>query len=305
MLKLIFKRILLAIPVLLAVTFITFFLIHSIPGGPFDGEKELPPSVRAQLNKKYGLDQPVFVQYCRYMGKLVSGDLGPSMKYINWDVSELMKEKIKISFELGCYSFIFAISIGLLFGILSGYYHNRWIDKTITFVTTLGICLPALVVGPILVFTFGIWLRVVSVAGWESVSDKILPSLTIGILYASYICRLTRNSILDVLGKQFITAARARGVSEKRIFFVHALKNGLVPVLAYLGPAFAGIITGAIVTESVFQIPGLGRLFLQAITNRDDTVILGVVNFYALAIIICSTVTDCLQILLNPRSKIE
>lgn len=305
MLKLIAKRILLSIPVLFLVTFITFFLIHSIPGGPFDGEKELPQNVRLELNKKYGLDQPVFVQYCRYMNRLIHGDLGPSLKYTNWDVAELMGPKIKISFELGCYSFIFAISIGVFFGILCGYFHNRLIDKCITFITTIGLCLPALVVGPILVFVFGIWWPVFSVAGWETWSDKILPSLTIGILYSSYICRLTRSSILDVLGKQFISAARARGVSERKIFFVHGLKNGLVPVLAYIGPAFAGIITGAIVTESVFQIPGLGRLFLQAISNRDDTVILGVVNLYALAIIICSTVTDCLQIVLNPRSKIE
>ena len=301
----IFKRILFAIPVFIAVTFITFSMIHIVPGGPFDSEKEMPPEIRQALEHKYGLDRPLMVQYAHYMKNLCKGDLGPSLKYSNWDVSDMIQPKIKVSFELGVYSFAFALVVGILIGVLCAYFRERWIDHFLNFLATLGICLPAFVVGPLLVYFFAIKFRLFSVACWSSWQDKVLPSITVGILYASYIARLARSGICEVMQKQYIVAAKARGLSERRIFFIHGLKNGLVPVVAYLGPAFAGIISGAIVTETVFQIPGLGRLFIQAIASRDDTLLLGIVNFYALAIIVCSTVTDCLQLILNPRSRID
>ncbi|MDR1434910.1 MAG: ABC transporter permease [Puniceicoccales bacterium] len=305
MLLFLIKRIFLAFPIFLAVTFLTFALIHSIPGGPFDGEREMPADIRAKLHERYGLDRPFVKQYCRYIKNVFKGDLGPSYKYTNWDVIELVKSKALVSLELGTYGMLFALVIGILLGTICARFQGRGIDLFFSFLSTVGICLPAFIVGPLLIYFFGIRLRWVNVACWENWSDKILPMLTIGILYASFISRLTKRGLCDVLEKPYIMAARGRGISEWRIFFVHALRNGLLPVVAYMGPAFAGIISGAIVTETIFQIPGLGRLLIQAIGNRDGMLILGIVNFYALAVIICNTLTDCIQAWLNPQIRLR
>lgn len=299
------KRILSGIPIFFAVTFLTFALIHAIPGGPFDSEKEMPPEIRARLNHAYGLDEPFLKQYTRYINRVFHGDLGPSYKYTNWDVSELIGPKIRVSFELGVYGMLFALFFGILAGILCARCTGGRVDKGIHICATIGLCLPSFVIGPLLIYLFGLKLRWFSVAGWEEWDQKILPTLTIGISYAAYVAQLARNGLQTVMKQPYILAARARGLSEQRILWVHALKNGLLPVVAYMGPAFAGIISGAIVTETIFQIPGLGRLFIQAITNRDGTLILGIVNFYALAVLVCNAVTDCVQAWLDPRVRLR
>jgi oligopeptide transport system permease protein len=287
------------------VTFLTFFLIHSVPGGPFDAEKEIPVEIRQQLNEKYGLDKPFFTQYCNYIKGVFEGDLGPSYKYVGWNVSELIGEKVIVSFELGVYSMLFALFLGILSGVFCVWFEKRPLDIGLSFLSTLGLCLPAFIVGPLLIYVFGLKLKILDVAGWEHWHQKILPTITIGVLYASYILRLTKSGLNEVMKQHYILAARARGLSEKRIFFIHALKNGLRPVIAYMGPTFAGIISGAIITETIFQIPGLGRLFIRAIANRDDMLILGIVNFYALAVIICNTITDCIQAWINPKIRLQ
>jgi oligopeptide transport system permease protein len=304
MLLFLLKRIFLIIPTLLGVTFLTFAIIYFIPGGPFDGEREMPVEIRQKLNERYGLDRSLGVQYYRYIKNIFKGDLGPSYKYTDWDVIELVQSKARVSFELGIYSMLFALLMGILAGVIGARFKGTWLDFLLSIFSTLGMCLPAFVVGPLLMYVFGVRLRFVNVAGWDYWSDKILPMLTIGILYASYIARLTKGALGKVLDQHYIMAARARGLSERRIFFVHALRNALLPVIAYTGPAFAGIISGAIVTETVFQIPGLGRLFIQAISSRDHMLILGIVNFYALAIIICNMLAECIQAWLNPRIRL-
>ena len=305
MFSFLFKRVLFIVPVFFAVTFLTFSLIHAIPGGPFDGEKEMPVAVRQKLEEKYGLNQPLLRQYGRYIRGVFHGDFGPSYKYSDWSVAELMYSKIKVSFELGTYGMIFALLFGVLGGVICARYRRRWPEKMVDGLSTLGLCLPAFIVGPLLVYFFGIKLRWCAVAGWESFSQKILPTVTIGVLYAAYIAQLARNGLLQVLDKPYILAARARGISERRILWIHVLRNGLLSVVAYMGPAFAGIISGAIVTETVFQIPGLGRLFIQAITNRDGMLILGIVNFCSLAVIVCCSITDCVQAWLNPKIRLQ
>jgi oligopeptide transport system permease protein len=221
---------------------------------------------------------------------------------MGWNVSELIGSKVGVSFELGLYGMFFALFLGILVGVFCVRFPG-YIDQGLNFLVTLGVCLPAFVVGPLLMYIFGIRLRLINVAGWDYWSDKILPTLTIGILYASYISRLTKSALSRVLNQQYIMAARARGLSERRILFVHALRNPLQPVVAYMGPDFAGTISGAIVTEAVFQNPGLGRLFIQAISNRDHMLILGFVNFDARAVVICNMTADCVQTWLNPRIR--
>ena len=304
MFSFLFKRILLVVPVFFAVTFLTFSLIHAVPGGAFDSEKEMPSAVRQKLEAKYGLDQPLLKQYSRYIRGVFQGDFGPSYKYTNWSVAELMRSKIKVSFELGLYSMIFALLLGIFGGIICARYRGLWPDKLVDGLSNLGLCLPAFIVGPLLIYFFCIKLHWFDVAGWEYGSQKILPTITVGVLYASYITQLARNGLFCVLDQPYILAARARGISERRVLWIHALRNGLLSVVAYMGPAFAGIISGAIVTETVFQIPGLGRLLIQAITNRDDMLILGIVNFCSLAVILCCTVTDCIQAWLNPKIRL-
>ncbi|UPA28265.1 MAG: ABC transporter permease [Verrucomicrobiota bacterium] len=299
------RRVLFSIPIFIAVTFLTFSLIHAIPGGPFDSEREMAPVIRQRLEEKYGLDRPLWEQYGKYMQQLAHGDFGPSYKYTDWSVAELMQSKVKVSFELGAYGMLFALFFGILGGILGVHFEGRWPDQWIRFLTTFGLCLPAFIIGPLLIYLFGIKLRWFDVAGWETWPQKILPMITVGLSYAAYIAQLARHGLGEAMHQSYILAARARGIPESRILWVHALRNGLLPVVAYLGSAFSGIISGAIITETVFQIPGLGRLFIQAITNRDGMLILGIVNFCALAVIVCNTVSDCLQAWLNPKIRLK
>jgi oligopeptide transport system permease protein len=305
MLLFLFKRILFSIPTFLGVTFLTFAIIYFIPGGPFDGEREMPSEIRQKLNERYGLDRSLGVQYCRYIRNVFRGDLGPSYKYTDWDVNELIQSKANVSFELGIYSMLFAFFVGISAGVICIRFQGGWLDFLLGIVSTLGMCLPAFVMGPFLLYIFALKFRIFSVAGWDHWNQKILPVLTIGILYASSIARLTKGSLGRVLDQPYIMAARARGLGEWRILCVHALRNALLPVVAYMGPAFASIISGAIVTETVFQIPGLGRLFIQAIGSRDHMLILGIVNFYALMVIICNMIADCVQAWLNPKIRLQ
>jgi oligopeptide transport system permease protein len=305
MLLFLFKRSFFVIPTFLGVTFLTFTIIYFIPGGPFDGEREMPSEIRQKLNERYGLDQSLGVQYCRYIRNVFKGDLGPSYKYTDWDVSELIQSKASVSFELGIYSMLFALFVGISAGVICSRFPGKWLDFLLGIISTLGMCLPAFVVGPFLLYIFALKHRIFAVAGWDHWHQKVLPILTIGILYASYIARLTKSALLRILEQPYIMAARARGLGEWRIFFVHALRNALQPVVAYMGPALANVISGAIVTETIFQIPGLGRLFIQAIGSRDHMLILGIVNFYALTVIICNMIADCIQAWLDPKIRLQ
>lgn len=306
MLRFLCKRIALAIPVMLAVVTITFFLIRLAPGGPFDQERKVPPEVMANLYAQYNLDAPVLRQYVDYLGDLLQGDLGPSFRYTTRSVNEMIASGFPITIELGLYALAFALLMGLPTGIVAAMKPNSAQDYVPMSAAMLGICLPSFVLGPLLILIFGIWLGWLPVSGWGSTpGDKILPAITLGSTYAAYIARITRGGMLEVLSQDYIRTARAKGLSTWRVIMVHALRGGVTPVISYLGPALAGLLAGSFVVETIFQIPGLGRFYIQAAFNRDYTMIMGTTVFLAGLIILFNLIADLILVWLNPRLRQE
>ena len=299
-------RILQAIPVLLAVITVTFFLIHSAPGGPFSADKAVPPEVIKALEEQYNLNQPIWQQYVSYLGDVVRGDFGPSFKYSGRTVNELIAAGLPITAELAFYAMIVALVIGLLAGIGAAVRPNTAQDYIPMTAAMIGICMPSFLLGPLLVLVFGINLEWLPVSGWGDIpGDKILPSITLGAGFAAYIARLSRGGMFEVLSQDYIRTARAKGLSETLIILKHALRGGLIPVVAFLGPAFAGLLSGSFVVETIFQIPGLGRFYVQAAFNRDYTLILGMTIFLSTLIIVFNLLSDMLAIWLNPKLRHE
>ena len=306
MLKFILKRLFFeTLPSLLVIITLTFFLIRIAPGGPFSGEKSIDPQVLAALNAHYGLDKPLLVQYVNYLGNISHGDFGPSFKYPNRSVTELIAQAFPVSLELGLCALIFAVIVGVGAGVIAALRPNTFSDYAPMSLAMIGICVPTFVLGPLLVLVFGLRLEIFNVSGWVFPRDRVLPALTLGMAYVAYIARLTRGGMLEMLFQDFIRTARAKGVSEFNVIVKHALKGGLLPVVSFLGPAAAGLITGSFVVETIFQIPGLGRFFVMAAFNRDYTMIMGIVLFYAFLIIILNTVVDVALTMLNPRLKFK
>lgn len=300
----IIKRLLSAIPVLFFIILITFTLIRIAPGGPFDAERAVPPQVLENLNKRYNLDAPMHVQFFDYLGNLIQGDFGPSFKYPSRTVTELITAGLPVTVELGLYALLVAMIIGVISGVFAGIRPNSLQDYIPMSIAMLGICLPSFVLGPLLILAFGIHLEWLPISGWGSLQgDKILPSITLGAAYAAYIARLTRGGMLDVMSQDYIRTAKAKGVPEVIIILKHALRGAINPVIAFLGPAAAGLLSGSFVVETIFQIPGLGRFYLQAAFNRDYTMILGTTIFLALLIIVFNILTDIAQAWLNPKLK--
>lgn len=306
MLRFIGFRVLQAVPVLFAVITVTFFLIRFAPGGPFDAEKAVIPEVKRALEAQYRLDQPLFAQYLNYWMDLLHGDLGPSFKYPGRSVNELLVAGFPATAELGVYALLVAVVFGMCAGIVAALNPNTWKDYLPMSVAMIGICMPTLLLGPLLVLLFGIWLEWLPVSGWGDVpGDKLLPSLTLGAAYAAYVARLTRGGMLEVLSQDYIRTARAKGLPEWVIVLKHALRGGIIPVVAFLGPAFAGLVSGSFVVETIFQVPGLGRFFVQAAFNRDYTMILGSTVFLAVLIVVFNLLSDVLAAWLNPRLRAE
>lgn len=302
MLRFITSRILQAIPVLFIVITVTFFLVRIAPGGPFDAEKNLEAHVLAKLNARYHLDDPIYKQYADYLLNVVQGDFGPSFRYPNRSVTELIATGLPITFELAFYAILVALGIGIGAGLLAAMRPNTLQDHLPMSAAMLGICLPSFLLGPILVLVFGIYLEWLPVSGWGySPGDKILPAITLGAGYAAYIARLTRGGMLEVMSQDFIRTAYAKGLPEHVILFKHALKGGLLPVVSFLGPAMAGLLSGSFVVETIFQIPGLGRFYVQAAFNRDYTMILGTTIFFSTLIVVFNLLADILLVALNPR----
>lgn len=303
MLQYILKRFLEAIPVLLVITLLTFSMLHIAPGGPFDQEKPLPADIEANLRAYYGLDKPLFEQYIQYLKNLLHGKLGPSFKYPGWTVNEIIANKIPVSIELAIYSLIIALFFGVLIGIFAALNQNTFLDYLPMSLAMIGICLPSFVIAPLLILLFAIKLEWFHTSGWNTMSDRVLPAITLAIFYTAYLARLTRGSMLDVLQQDYIRTAKAKGLSPFRITFIHALRNALPPIVSYLGPALAGLISGSFVIETVFNIPGLGHFFVQAAFNRDYTLVLGTVLCYAIAIVIFNLIADVILVCLNPKEK--
>ncbi len=298
------NRLLQAIPVLLIVISATFMLVHSAPGGPFSAEKSVPPEVIAALEAQYNLDQPLWQQYISYLGDVVQGDFGPSFKYSGRTVNELIAAGIPATAELAFYAMMVALIIGVSAGVAAAMRPNTMQDYVPMSAAMLGICMPSFLLGPLLVLIFGIYLEWLPVSGWGDMpGDKIMPSITLGTGYAAYIARLSRGGMLEVLSQDYIRTARAKGLSERVIIFKHAMRGGLIPVVAFLGPAFAGLLGGSFVVETIFQIPGLGRFYVQAAFNRDYTMILGMTIFFATLIILFNLLSDMLAIWLDPKLR--
>ncbi len=291
------------VPSLFLIVTVAFFLIRLAPGGPFASEKSISPEVLKQLNTHYGLDKPILVQYTDYLKNVLRGNLGPSFKYPGRNVTELIAEAFPVSLELGVYAFLFAILAGIGAGLLAASKPGAARDYLSMILSTSGICIPSFVLGPLLVLLFGLKLGLVNVSGWSSASDRILPSLSLGMVYVAYIARLTRGGLLETMVQDYIRTARAKGIPEITVMIKHALRGALLPVVSFLGPAAAGLITGSFVVETIFSIPGLGRFFVTAAFNRDYTMILGTVIFYAVVIIFFNTLVDITLALLDPRLR--
>ena len=294
MLRFTFRRLLQIIPVLWIIITATFFMIRFVPGGPFTAEKAVTPEILRNLEAHNGLDKPLYRQYFDYMGSLLRGDLGPSFKYPNRTVNEIIGDKLPTSLVLG-----------ITLGTLAAVKRNTWLDYVCSSSAMIGICVPTFVLGPLFVLTFAIHFQWLNASGWYGPSDRILPCLTLGCVYAAYIARLTRGGMLEVLNQDYIRTARAKGAGELRVVFKHAMRGGLLPVISFLGPGIAGILTGSFVIETIFQIPGLGREFVNSAFNRDYTLVLGTVILYATLIVVLNLVVDIVQIWLNPKLKFE
>lgn len=305
MFVLITRRLLEIVPVLLLIATITFFLVRLAPGGPFSAERNVSPEVMANLEAHYGLDEPLWQQYFSFVGNLLQGDLGPSFQYQNRTVNELIADAFPVSLELGFYAFLVALFFGMTAGILASLRPNTKLDYGPMSLAMLGICFPTFVMGPILVLVFALWLGWFNASGWLLPSDRVLPAFTLGAFYAAYVARLTRGNMIEILSLDFVRTARAKGLTERWIVLKHALRVGILPVVSFLGPAVAGLVSGSFVVETVFNIPGLGQFFVQSAFNRDYGLIVGAVLFYATLIILLNLLVDVMQILLNPKVRYE
>lgn len=304
MLRIILQRLLTAVPVLFLVVTVTFILIRLAPGGPFDAERAVPAQVLENLNRRYHLDDPIHVQFGNYVFHLLQGDFGPSFKYPSRTVTEVIAAGLPVTLELSLYALLVAVLIGITSGIVASLKPNTPQDYIPMSLAMIGICLPSFVLGPLLILGFGIGLEWLPVSGWGvSPGDKILPALTLGAGYAAYLARLSRGGMLETLSQDYIRTARAKGLSEWRVVWRHALRGALAPVISFAGPAVAGLLSGSFVVETIYQIPGLGRFYLQAAFNRDYTMILGMTILFAFFIIVCNLLADILAIWLNPKLR--
>ncbi|TAJ51133.1 MAG: oligopeptide ABC transporter permease OppB [Nevskiaceae bacterium] len=294
-----------ALPTLLLLVTLSFFLMRLAPGGPFDGERSLPPQIEASLRAEFHLDEPLPRQYLRYLGGLLRGDLGPSFQYQGFRVRELIAAGLPVSLTLGMCAMALALLLGGAAGIAASLRPGRALDQGLMSLAMLGISVPSYVVGPLLVLLFAVLLRWLPAGGWEPGrwSDLLLPVVALALPQIAAIARLLRGSMLEVLRQPYIRTARAKGLPESRVVLVHALKPALLPVISYLGPATAGLITGSVVVEQVFDLPGIGRYFVQGALNRDYTLVLGVVLFYGATIVLFNFLVDLLYGLINPRLR--
>ncbi len=301
MLSFIISRVFQGLAVILVVIVITFALMKIAPGGPFQSDRAMPEYVRANLEAQYGLDKPWYVQLARHIKNFATFDLPLSYRYKGRGVGEIIAESFPVSLAIGLPALLIALGLGVPMGALAALKPNTFEDRAATILSTLGVCLPSMVLGPVLALLFALKLHWFNVAGWYDADDWVLPSLTLGIIYSAYIARLTRGGLRETLVQDFIRTARAKGASEASVVFRHALKLACLPVLNFLGPAAAGLLTGSFVIETVFQIPGLGQHFISAAMHQDYTLAMGTAAFYSALIVGFNILVDVIQAMLNPR----
>lgn len=301
----ILKRLLGAIPTLLILITIAFFLIRIAPGGPFDEDKALSPEILANLEAKFHLDQPLIVQYFMYLGSILRGDLGPSFQYADFTVNELIAESFPVSIQLGATALLLALVFGVLIGSIAAWRQNSRLDYALMGSAMTGIAIPNFVLAPILILLFAVYAGWLPAGGWEggSVRNMVLPVIALALPYMAYVARLTRGSMVETLRSDFVRTARAKGLPEWKVLGKHSLKVALLPVVSYLGPAAAAIITGSVVIEQIFGLPGMGRYFVQGALNRDYTLVMGVVIVIGVLIVVFNLIVDILYALIDPRIR--
>ena len=305
MISLLLKRFLHGLIVLWVVATLTFLLLRVAPGGPFDSERKLPPEVIANLEAKYHLDEPVLQQYARYLAGIAQGDFGPSYKYLDRGVAEIIADTLPTSALLGILAIAFAILISFPLGLLAAYYKNSLIDRVCLLFATLGISLPNFLLGALLIWTVALQLGWLQAARWDQWSSAILPMITLGAAPAAYLAALLRSTLIDTFGEDFIRTARAKGLKESTVLVKHTLCNSLIPVLTVMGPVTAALLTGSFVVEYVFAIPGMGRFFINAVTDRDYPLIMGVTLVYTAVLVCANFLVDMLYSYVDPRIRTE
>jgi oligopeptide transport system permease protein len=305
MLKYILKRLGSSVITIWVVVTVTFILSHAIPGGPFDREKPLPPEVKKNIEERYKLDKPVWWQYGDYIKNLVQLDLGPSFQQRGVTINEIIDRGFPVSARLGIVAICLSLTIGLILGIIAALKQGKWQDNATMLLSTLGVTVPSFVLATLFIYFFAEKLKWFPVFGLTSPRHYVLPAIALSGFSMAFISRLVRSSLLDVVRQDYIRTAKSKGLSEGNVILRHALKNAILPVVTYLGPLVAGVLTGSFVIERVFTIPGLGRFFVDSIGNRDYTAILGVTVFYSLFLVICNLIVDILYALVDPRIKLE
>lgn len=304
MFKLLLSRFLQGLLTLFVLVTLTFFLVRAMPGSPYTEEKAIPKHALERMKAYTGLDQPLPVQYARYLKNLIiHQDLGIMIKKDGVKVSEIIRDSFPVSLALGLASMAIALVVGIPAGVIAAVKKNSPADFACLSFAMLGICLPSFVIGPLLAVFAGLQLQSINVAGWSSPTDWILPAITLGMINAAYLARLSRGGMLDVLNQDYIRTAKAKGVPGSRIITRHALRGGLIPAVAFIGPAFAGMISGSFVIETIFQVPGMGQHFVNAATDREFFLIQGLVLFYGFLIVGANLLADLAQIALNPRLR--
>jgi oligopeptide transport system permease protein len=295
------RRLLELVPTALAIIVAAFALVRLAPGSPFVSEKQIPPEVRASLEAKYGFDRPLPEQFVRYVGRLLQGDLGPSTKYPQRSVNEIIADGFPATLTLGLAALLWALLVGITAGIIGAVRQNTAWDHAAMAAALVGISIPSFVLGPLLVLVVSLRWHLLPAAGWGDWRHVILPGLTLGTIYAASIARLTRGGMLEIIRSDFIRTARAKGLSERLIIWRHMLKGGLLPVISYLGPAIASILTGSVVVEKIFNVPGIGPYFVDAAFNRDYFLVMGIVLVDAAFLLVMNFIVDMVYGLLDPR----
>ncbi len=297
------RRLLWMVPVLLGVAIITFVLMHIIPGGPWDREKPLAAQVVENLNRRYGLDRPLWEQFGSYLWRLLHGDLGPSYIYQDRDVRTIIAGGLPVTASLGALAFVLAVAVGLSLGFAAAVAQNSWVDYASVLFATVFASIPAFVLGILLVILFSVSLHLLPTSGWGSVAQLAMPVFALAALPAAYIARVVRASVLEILRQDYIRTARSKGLAEQVIYSRHVLKNALIPILSILGPELAFLLTGSFIIEQLFSIPGVGRLFVQGVFQRDYGLIMGSVLFYAIVIAFLNLIVDLLYAVVDPRVR--
>jgi len=305
MFKFIAKRILESIPTLLVLITISFCLMRFAPGSPFSSERPLPPEVMANINAKYGLDKPVFEQYTTYLTNVIQGDFGPSFKYKDFSVNELVAGALPVSAKIGAIAFIVAVFMGVAMGTIAALRQNTWIDYLTMSGAMVGVVIPSFVLAPALIYLFSINLGWFPAGGWldGSFNYYFLPVLGMSLMYVATFARITRGSMIETLNSNFIRTARAKGLNFSYIVLKHALKPAMLPVISYMGPAFVGIITGSVVIETVFGLPGIGKLFVNAAFNRDYSLVMAVVILIGFLLIVFNAIVDVILAMIDPKIR--